>query len=632
VILYEWKVGASMLYINTSKNEDWSCAFYFGLEEYLVKEWKQEEPVFLLWRVKPTVMIGRHQITEAEVDRSYLDSIEISLVRRNSGGGAVYTDSGCFQFSFITSAKEHENLPESSVKNIVSAIAKLGVDIQFSGRNDLLVDGRKCSGIAEYIHNDRMVIHGTILFDTNLHHLVSSLTPHPKKLASKAIDSVRSRVMNLSEILDMSIEEFEQSLIDSVSEREIMLDELDLERVKLYASKFKTDEWNIGKNPRFTFSNTLKFPSGLYSVHALVNGNLIKKLSVKGDFFTLNDLSEFEEAFVGVPFTREAFIEVTNKHHVRDYFVNLKRTEFLELFFGKKKITRKRKPSTIRINLKDMNERFKEVRSILAQRGLHTVCEEASCPNQLECFSHKTATFMILGNRCTRNCAFCDVTQGRPLAVDPNEADQIVSAVKVMGLKYVVITSVTRDDLRNDYGSSHFAHVIQTIRKKVPDVYIEVLIPDFLGHLPALEKVVKAKPDVINHNIETIQRLYPGFRDRADYTRSLEVLKRVKQLDPSIKTKSGIMVGIGETEEEVVSAMKDLRDVGCDFLTIGQYLQPSEQHTPVLEYVSEEQFAKYKKIGMKLGFGHVASGAMVRSSYQAHKQFQGDGHETNSTV
>ncbi len=632
MILYEWKVGALMLYINTTKNKDNSCAFYFGLEEYLLNEFEQEETIFLLWRVKDTVMLGRHQIAEIEVNQDYLRDNNIELVRRNSGGGAVFTDPYCFQFSFITSKKEHQNLQESSVKYIVNAIKALGIDIEFSGRNDLMISKRKVSGIAEYIKNDRMVIHGTILFDTDINKMVSSLTVDPVKLSSNAVKSVRSRVINLREFLDISLKNFEKHLINSIASKQIMLEKLPLEKINEYRAKFLKNDWNVGKNPPYTYTNTIKFSSGLYKVFVSVKGGSVKSLSITGDFFAVGDLRIFESAFNGVSFTKEAFIKVTNKFHVRDYFIGLKRTQFLELFFGKENKKHLVKPNTVRINLKDLNNRYKEVRNILAQKHLHTVCEEASCPNQLECFSKKTATFMILGNYCTRNCAFCNVMQGRPLKVDKQEAEMIIEAIKVMKLKYVVITSVTRDDLKNDYGSSHFAYVIKRIREEIENIYIEVLIPDFLGYIPAIETVVKAKPDVINHNIETIERLTPLYRDRATYKRSLEVLKVIKEMDPLIKTKSGIMVGLGETDDEVFKTMKDLRSVGCDFLTVGQYLQPSKKHVNVVEYISKMQFDRYKELGKKLGFEHVASGAMVRSSYQAHKQFQGDEHETDSTL
>lgn len=274
-----------------------------------------------------------------------------------------------------------------------------------------------------------------------------------------------------------------------------------------------------------------------------------------------------------------------------------------------------RKPDWLRIKVCGGPE-TNTVKGILNRLSLHTVCQEANCPNLMECFSKKTATFMILGNRCTRNCRFCNVTMGKPEPVDEEEPMNVANAVKELGLKYVVITSVTRDDL-DDGGAGHFVKVIENIKEINPSTIVEVLIPDFKGNELALKKVVEAKPEVINHNVETIPRLYPTVMPTAVYKRSLKLLENVKKMDKNILTKSGIMLGLGETEDEVVELMKDLLEVGCDMLTIGQYLQPSKKHPPVIEYIHPDQFERYKKIGMDLGFKYVASAPLVRSSYHA---------------
>jgi len=260
------------------------------------------------------------------------------------------------------------------------------------------------------------------------------------------------------------------------------------------------------------------------------------------------------------------------------------------------------------------------VKSILDEASLHTVCEEARCPNLGECFSKGTATVLILGRICTRNCGFCAVEHGMPVLPDDEEPKKVAQAVKKMGLQYVVITSVTRDDLI-DGGASHFAKTIQAIRKLDRKIRVEVLIPDFKGALSSLQMVLKEEPDVLNHNLETIFRLYPEVRPQADYKRSLDLLKRSKENYPHIFTKSGFMLGLGETGGEVLGLLQDLRGVGCDFLTIGQYLQPRPDRLPVIRYIPPEEFEEYKEIAEKMGFMAVASAPFVRSSFHASQMY-----------
>lgn len=276
-----------------------------------------------------------------------------------------------------------------------------------------------------------------------------------------------------------------------------------------------------------------------------------------------------------------------------------------------------RKPEWLRIKFHGEKSRS-DVEEIIKGLSLHTVCEEANCPNLGECFARKTATFMILGKYCTRNCTFCNVQKNIPLPLDPEEPYHVAKAVKELQLKHVVITSVTRDDLK-DNGAGHFVKVIQEIKKLNSQVAIEVLIPDFQGDYEALLIVVKAKPDILNHNIETVPRLYPEVRPMAVYKRSLALLRNAKLIDQNILTKSGIMVGLGEKESEVIEAFQDLREAGCDFLTIGQYLAPSKQHHPVIEYIHPDIFEEYRIRAIEAGFTHVASAPLVRSSYHADK-------------
>ena len=266
-------------------------------------------------------------------------------------------------------------------------------------------------------------------------------------------------------------------------------------------------------------------------------------------------------------------------------------------------------------------EGYRRLKSLLADSDLHTVCQEANCPNINHCFENKTATFLILGNVCTRGCKFCNIKRGTPLPVDSDEPKRVAVAVKKLGLEYVVITSVTRDDLY-DGGAFVFSRTIQEIRNLVPDCKVELLIPDFLGFFESLKIVLDGKPDVLNHNLETVKRLYPQVRRGANYQRSLNLLGMAKNYDQNLITKSGIMIGLGERWEEIVKLMRDLRNVSCDLLTIGQYLSPSREHLPVVKYYHPDEFVELKSIGERMGFFHVESGPLVRSSYQAHKQMK----------
>ena len=278
-----------------------------------------------------------------------------------------------------------------------------------------------------------------------------------------------------------------------------------------------------------------------------------------------------------------------------------------------------KKPEWIRAQL-PTGKKFFEIKNILRDQKMHTVCEEASCPNIGECFSRGTATFMIMGDICTRRCPFCDVGHGRPNALDPEEPQHLASSVAAMNLRYVVITSVDRDDLR-DGGAQHFADCITAIRERSPNTKIEILVPDFRGRMDiALEILAKTPPDVMNHNLETHPRLYKQARPGANYQHSLELLRRYKEMMPHIPTKSGIMVGLGETDDEVREIMHDMRANNIEMITVGQYLQPSNSHLPVLRYVTPEMFKQFEREAYAMGFTNAAIGAMVRSSYHADAQ------------
>jgi lipoate synthase len=272
-----------------------------------------------------------------------------------------------------------------------------------------------------------------------------------------------------------------------------------------------------------------------------------------------------------------------------------------------------KKPDWLKVRVS--SEELEKMQVFLSNMSLNTVCQSADCPNIGECFAKRTATFMIMGNICTRGCRFCAVDKGHPLPLDEDEPRRVAEAARKLGLRHAVVTCVTRDDIP-DGGAQHFAKTINELRK-IPGLTVEVLVSDFMGNEESIKTVVMARPDVINHNIETVPRLYSMVRPRADYQRSLNLLKRVKELDDNILTKSGIMVGLGELEDEVIEVMQDLRDIDCDMMTIGQYLRPSGKHIEVAEYITPEQFKRYREIGYQMGFKYIASGPLVRSSYHA---------------
>jgi lipoic acid synthetase len=283
---------------------------------------------------------------------------------------------------------------------------------------------------------------------------------------------------------------------------------------------------------------------------------------------------------------------------------------------------RVRKPAWIRAK-SPFHPNVRKLKSVLREQQLHTVCEEAACPNLGECFGKGTATFMIMGDICTRRCPFCDVGHGRPLPLDRDEPAKLASTIQAMGLNYVVITSVDRDDLR-DGGALHFVECIEQVRDKNPGIEIEILVPDFRGRMEvALEIMHRHPPDVFNHNLETVPRLYRQCRPGSDYQWSLDLLKQFKQAQPSVPTKSGLMLGLGEAIDEVIEVMQDMRDHHVDMLTLGQYLQPSQHHLPVERYVSPDEFDELYQTAVNMGFRHVASGPMVRSSYHADLQAHG---------
>jgi len=276
-----------------------------------------------------------------------------------------------------------------------------------------------------------------------------------------------------------------------------------------------------------------------------------------------------------------------------------------------------RHPEWLRVEIPG-GENYVKIKSLLRKAKLHTICEEAKCPNMAECFGKGTATFLILGNVCTRSCRYCNVKHGKPLPLNPDEPREVAESVKALGLRYAVITSVTRDDLPNG-GATVFYETVKEIKKINKNCRVEVLIPDFRGDREALKRVIDAKPDVINHNIEVVKELFPKMRPQGDYNRSLYVLRIIKEMNNRIITKSGFMVGLGETNEQILKTMQDLKENGVDILTIGQYLQPTKNHAEVRKYYTPEEFTEFRDIAMDMGFKHIESAPLVRSSYHAEQ-------------
>ena len=287
---------------------------------------------------------------------------------------------------------------------------------------------------------------------------------------------------------------------------------------------------------------------------------------------------------------------------------------------GTDELPRTPKPDWLKVRAPG-SENYHRLKGLMRGLGLHTVCEEANCPNIGECWHHGTATFMILGDTCTRSCGYCNVTHGTPQPADVHEPVKVASAIHALALDYVVVTSVDRDDLP-DFGATQFARTILETRARIPSCRLEVLVPDFQGDRSALAIVLEARPDVLNHNIETVPRLYRAARPGGRYARALDVLRAAREIAPEVPTKSGLMVGLGEAWEEVVQTLRDLRETGVSIVTIGQYLRPSSANLPMVRYYTPAEFAELKRIGLDLGFGHVESGPLVRSSYHAHEQTQ----------
>lgn len=619
-----------MIYI---MNDSTDPFFNHALELYVMRNMTDE--AFILWRNRPSILIGRNQNTLSEIHTNFVKDKGIDVVRRVSGGGTVFCDLGNINFSFITHKNKTSNGQSASgdgegwqnsfekfASPVVSALKALGVNAAFSGRNDIVVDGMKVSGNAQYHEGSKLLHHGTMLYDGNLAELAGALKSKPLKFTDKSVKSVAARVTNISnhlaEKMDvLAFREYLKQYIMKENQIETVyhLSETDLEAIHaIQKEKFESYEWNYGKSPSYSFNNEARFPAGTFEFHAQVKNGLLDKLEINGDFFGEAPVEELCSQLTGVRFAEADLRERLSELPLERYVQNLSRDELVR---GLLDLHRTGKPEWLKVKLQGGQE-TKKVKVLLSELSLHTVCQEANCPNQMECFNKGTATFMILGRNCTRNCTFCNVTREMPDPVDSDEPEKVAEAVKRLNLRHAVITSVTRDDLP-DQGAGQFAAVVAAIRKAMPETVVELLIPDLSGREDLLDTVLAAQPDVLNHNVETVPELYDSVRPMADFNRSLAVLAYVKKKAPHMKTKSGIMLGLGETDEQLLEAMKALRAADCDILTLGQYLQPSEAHLPVVSYVRPEKFEALKQLALSLGFKSVASSPLVRSSYHAEE-------------
>lgn len=610
-----------MIYI---QNDSTNPFFNHALEEYVITQ--MEDEAFILWRNEPSILIGRNQNTLSEIHADYVQDHQIQVVRRLTGGGTVFCDLGNINFTFITHKKEGSNGFEKFAQPVINALQSLGIPAEFTGRNDIVIEGKKISGNAQYHYQNKLLHHGTILYSGDLSKLAAALKSKPLKFSDKSVKSVASRVTNINAYMQETIDvlAFKNYLktfimkehgIETVHE---MSEEALTAIHEIQKKRFESYDWNYGQSPEYTFSNEVKTSGGSIEITALVSDGKVEKLSIFGDFFGEQAIDGLLRKIEGATFTQEGLSEALKGVSVSDYIHGVGGEEFISAVLG----VRARRPEWLKVKLQGGHNTHK-VKVLLSDLSLNTVCTEANCPNRMECYNKRTATFMILGRNCTRNCTFCNVTRLSPDPVDAEEPQKIAHAVEALNLRHAVITSVTRDDL-DDQGAKHFAAVVKAIRTVAPNVAIELLIPDLQGREDLLDIIIEANPDILNHNVETVPQLYDKVRPMASFERSINVLKYVKQNAPHIKTKSGVMLGLGETDEQLRTVLCALREADCDMLTLGQYLQPSSAHIPVESYIRPEKFVLWQQEAEALGFKSVASGPLVRSSYHAetyHQEF-----------
>ena len=587
--------------------------FYFAVEEYVARHYTDDD-YFMGWRVNPTVMLGRNQLIDNEVNTDYCKEHKIDIFRRKSGGGCIYADKGCIQFSYISRAFNANEAFALYMQRMADLLKGLKIDAQLSGRNDILINGTKVSGCAFYQLSNRSVLHNSLLFDTQLDHLSNALTPAKEKLQSKGVASVRQRVTNVATYTQLDILAFMDYVRQEICGTEVLeLTEEDMKEVAEIEKELASDDFVYGKNPKYSLVRKHRFEGvGTLEAHIELKNNIIGSINMVGDYFLLGDIDhDFLSLLKGCEFTREAVEERLEDIDLSTIIRGLKQRQFLRLLFGREPHVMK--PAWLKIDLTSKKSTG-ETAGILAKHHMNTICTSGLCPNRSECWMARTATLMIGGDICTRKCRFCNTLSGRPKLLNPDEPRRVAESVKALKLRYAVITSVDRDDLP-DYGATHWIKTIEEIRRLNPDTKIELLIPDFMGKADLIRQVMATQPHVAGHNMETVRRLTPSVRSVARYERSLEVLREIANC--GITAKTGFMLGLGETHEEILETMDDILSTGCQRLTLGQYLQPTAEHLPVKAYITPEKFAEYKRIALEKGFKHVVSGPLVRSSYHA---------------
>ena len=587
--------------------------FYFAIEEYVARHYTDDD-YFMGWRVSPTVMLGRNQLIDNEVNTDYCKEHKIDIFRRKSGGGCIYADKGCIQFSYISRAVNANEAFAAYMQRMADLLKGLKIDAQLSGRNDILIDGTKVSGCAFYQLSNRSVLHNSLLFDTQLDHLSNALTPAKEKLQSKGVASVRQRVTNVATYTQLDILAFMDYVRQEMCGTEVLeLTEEDMKEVAEIEKELASDDFVYGKNPKYSLIRKHRFEGvGTLEAHIELKNNIIGSVNMVGDYFLLGDIDhDFLSLLKGCEFTREAVEDRLEDIDLSTIIRGLKQRQFLRLLFGREPHVMK--PAWLKIDLTSKKSTG-ETAGILAKHHMNTICTSGLCPNRSECWMARTATLMIGGDICTRKCRFCNTLSGRPKLLNPDEPRRVAESVKALKLRYAVITSVDRDDLP-DYGAVHWIKTIEEIRRLNPDTKIELLIPDFMGKADLIRQVMATHPHVAGHNMETVRRLTPSVRSVARYERSLEVLREIANC--GITAKTGFMLGLGETHEEILETMDDILSTGCQRLTLGQYLQPTAEHLPVKAYITPEKFAAYKRIALEKGFKHVVSGPLVRSSYHA---------------
>ena len=587
--------------------------FYFAVEEYVARHYTDDD-YFMGWRVNPTVMLGRNQLIDNEANTDYCKEHKINIFRRKSGGGCIYADKGCIQFSYISRAVNANEAFAAYMQRMADLLKGLNIDAQLSGRNDILINGTKVSGCAFYQLSNRSVLHNSLLFDTQLDHLSNALTPAKEKLQSKGVASVRQRVTNVATYTQLDILAFMDYVRQEMCGTEVLeLTEEDMKEVAEIEKELSSDDFVYGKNPKYSLVRKHRFEGvGTLEAHIELKNNIIGSINMVGDYFLLGDIDhDFLSLLKGCELTREAVEDRLEDIDLSTIIRGLKLRQFLRLLFGREPHVMK--PKWLKIDLTSKKSTG-ETAGILAKHHMNTICTSGLCPNRSECWMARTATLMIGGDICTRKCRFCNTLSGRPRLLNPDEPRRVAESVKALKLRYAVITSVDRDDLP-DYGAAHWIKTIEEIRRFNPDTKIELLIPDFMGKADLIRQVMATHPHVAGHNMETVRRLTPSVRSVARYERSLEVLREIANC--GITAKTGFMLGLGETHDEILETMDDILSTGCQRLTLGQYLQPTAEHLPVKAYITPEMFAEYKRIALEKGFKHVVSGPLVRSSYHA---------------